>query len=90
MRITSFEWDEENTGHIARHGIHPEEAEEACGNDPFILKGREGLYLIYSQTESGRYLLVAARYRGRQILRPITARELTAAEKGLCRKNRRR
>jgi hypothetical protein len=30
----SFDWDERNIGHIARHGVKPEEAEQALLNDP--------------------------------------------------------
>lgn len=29
-----FDWDEANIGHIARHGVTPEEAEESMLNDP--------------------------------------------------------
>jgi uncharacterized protein len=89
LRITDFEWDEENIDHIGRHGVSPEEVEEACYERPFVLKGREGLYLVYSQTMDGRYLLVVTRYRGNGKIRVITARDMTDAEKRLCRERRR-
>ena len=88
MRITDFEWDDENIEHIADHGVSPEEVEEACYHRPYVLKGREGRYLVYSQTGDGRYLLTVAVYRGQGIIRVITARDMTESERRLC-KNRR-
>ncbi len=88
MRINSFEWNEKNIGHIAEHGVTPEEVEEACNNRPFILKGRGGLYLVYSQTDSGRFLLSVIRYKGRGTVQVITARDMTEREKGLCKDGR--
>ena len=88
MRITDFEWDEDNIEHIARHGVSPEEVEEACYSKPFVLKGRQGTHLIYSQTDDGRYLLVVARYQGQGLIRAITARDMTDSEKKLCRERR--
>ena len=88
MRIDDFQWDEENIDHIARHGVSPEEVEEACYRRPFVLKGRGGTYLIYSQTDDGRYLLVVARYKGRGMIRVITSRDMTDAERRLCRERR--
>jgi len=32
-----FDWDAANVGHIARHGVKPEEVEEVLRNDPFDL-----------------------------------------------------
>lgn len=88
MKISSFEWDERNIGHIAKHDVTPEEVEEACDNRPFILKGREGRYLIYSQTDAGRFLLVVIGYLGNGIVRIITARDMTEPERKLCRNRR--
>ena len=41
-----FDWDEENIGHVARHRVLPEEAEQVILNDPVdlgmeIVKGEE-------------------------------------------------
>ena len=87
-RIASFEWDVANVEHLARHGVHPEETEEACYNRPLILKGRRRSYLIYGRTNDGRYLLVVLRYRGRGLARVITARDMTEAERSFCRRRR--
>ena len=87
-RIAGFEWDEENIEHIGRHGVHPEEVEEACYNRPYILKGRGRSYLIFGRTNDGRYLLTVLRYRGKGMARTITARDMTEAEKKLYQKRR--
>jgi uncharacterized protein len=33
----AFEWDDSNIAHIARHGVSPEEVEQAFRNDPLIV-----------------------------------------------------
>lgn len=88
MKIRSFEWNEANIEHIARHGVTPEEVEEACDNRPLILKGRSGTYLIYSQSDAGRFILTIANYRGNGTIRVITARDMTENEKKLCKERR--
>jgi uncharacterized DUF497 family protein len=88
LRIISLEWDSANIEHIARHGVTTEEVEEACDNRPFILKGRSGAYLIYSQTNAGRFILAIARHRYGGTFRVITARDMTENEKGLCKSRR--
>jgi uncharacterized DUF497 family protein len=47
-----FEWDETNEEHIARHGVLPEEAEEAC-SDP----ARARMDVYSTETERRRGLL---------------------------------
>ena len=88
MRFSAFEWDERNIAHIARHNVAPEEVEEACDNNPYILKGRGGTYLTYSQTDNGRFLLVIAKYKGKETVRIITARDMTERERKLCKDRR--
>ncbi len=83
MRIRGFDWDERNIDHMARHGVNPEEAEEACYNHPLILKTREPHYLIYGRTDDGRYLLVVGAYLGKGIIRIITARDMAETERKL-------
>ena len=88
MQIVDFEWDEDNIEHIARHGVNPEEVEDACYDKPYVMKGRNGTYLIYGQTGDGRYLLTVARYKGRGIIRVITARDMNDTERRFCRERR--
>jgi uncharacterized DUF497 family protein len=90
MKIEKIIWDEETINHIARHGVTPEEVEEIFfneGDTPVIFKGKEGKYLAYGQTQSGRYLLVvwAIHYKKTGI---ITARDLTKKEKQLYQRNK--
>ena len=32
-----FDWDDANTGHIARHGVTPQEVEQALANSPPVM-----------------------------------------------------
>ena len=91
MKIEKISWDEETVSHITRHAVSPEEVEEVLFNEddnPIILKGKEGKYLAFGQTQSGRYLLVVwvNHYKKTGI---ITARDLTKKEKQFYRKTKR-
>lgn len=73
-----FDWDEANIGHIARHGITPDEAEEVILNDPLdlgmqIIEG-EDRYLNLGSTRGGRVLLVVTTWREDRV-RVITGLE---------------
>lgn len=57
MKIKSFDWDDRNIDHIARHNVTPDEAEEAF-LDALFRKGREGRLLVYGVTDTGRFILV--------------------------------
>ena len=81
MRISSFEWDETNVAHIARHNITPEEVEETCFNNPLILRGRWKRYYALGQADSGRYLTVIFEVKFRGIVRVITARDMDDSER---------
>jgi uncharacterized protein len=91
MRIEKISWDQETVNHISRHAVSPEEVEEVLFNEddkPIFWEGKEGKYLAYGQTQSGRYLLVvwAIHYRKTNI---ITARDLTKREKQFYRRTKR-
>ena len=73
-----FEWDEGNTGHLARHGISPVEAEDAI-LDPHALMveiqtGGEERVKAVGLTTGGRIVVVVFTLRG-EAIRPITAYE---------------
>lgn len=76
-----FQWDEENVGHIAEHGVEPWEAEEAFddgGRAPFPAhSGRVG---FIGKTEDGRVLVVILE-RGARPWRVVTARDAGPSEK---------
>ena len=91
MKIEKINWDQETVDHIAKHAVSPEEVEEVLFDEedkPLLLKGKEGRYLAYGQTQGGRYLLVvwAIHYRKTNI---ITARDLTKKEKQFYRRTKR-
>ncbi len=76
MDDIEFDWDEANIGHVARHGVTPEEAEQVITNDPVdlgieIVEGEER-FLNLGQTNAGRILLVVTTFRQERI-RVITA-----------------
>jgi len=90
MRIDEFIWPEERVDHIARHGVTPEEFEQACTGicliDKAPSKGENPVYLAYGQTEAGRYLFCAVIRFPNGNGYPITARDMTAREKKRFRK----
>ena len=72
----TFDWDEGNAGHIARHGITPEEVEQVFVNDPRDLgadvAGGEERYTGVGHTDLLRVLVLVWTMRGDRT-RPITA-----------------
>ncbi len=88
LRILDVIWHEKYVTKIAeKHDIMIDEAEDVLFSSPhvrFIQKGRvkgEHVYVAYGQTQGGRYLVVFfIRKRGSAVL-PITAREMTRAER---------
>ena len=74
---TKFDWDDGNRRHIARHGVTPEEVEQAFANNPLALlatqqRGGETRVLCAGLTDEGRPLqFVYTMRRGR--VRVITA-----------------
>jgi uncharacterized DUF497 family protein len=73
-----FDWDEANIGHVARHRVRPEEAEQVILDDPVdlgteIVEGEER-HLNLGATERGRILLVATTWREQRV-RVVTAFE---------------
>ena len=75
-----FDWNAANRRHIARHGITPEEAEEAVQVEPLEtdVQERRGeqRVLCFGRTQSGRLLTVLYTER-RGKLRVVTAYEMT-------------
>jgi hypothetical protein len=62
-----FDWDEANIGHVARHSVLPEEAEQIIIHNPVdlgmeIVGGAER-YLSLGATVQGRVLLVVTTWR---------------------------
>lgn len=77
--ISSIKWSDESIEHIARHGVKPEEIEEACFNEeeiPFIRSGRENLHYVFGKTFSGRFLFIVTKFIRQGEVRVITARDM--------------
>jgi uncharacterized DUF497 family protein len=86
MSIVEFEWDEANKQHVARHGISPEEAEEAVTIDPLDADVQqhesEPRVLCFGRTKSGRLLTVLYAERAGKV-RVVTAYEMTKPQQSL-------
>jgi uncharacterized DUF497 family protein len=75
-----FEWDEANEEHIARHGVHPWEVEEAMEDRRRIrITAHSGRLGIVGRTEDGRLLAVIFEDSGSRV-RVVTARDPNATE----------
>jgi uncharacterized DUF497 family protein len=64
----SFDWDDANIAHVAKHDVTPREAEEAYTNNPLylgysIVNGEER-YSEVGETKAGRILVVVSTMRG--------------------------
>jgi hypothetical protein len=83
--INELVWPLDRVAHIARHRVQPEEVEEVCFGSSLVLRSKtEGpnpVFHVLGQTDFGRYLLcvVILFPDGRGY--PVTAREMTVAEK---------
>ncbi len=86
-RITQLVWDKEILEKVERkYGLTSQEVDEACFNqNRLVLKGPKGSerlrYLVYSQTDVGRYILVVLEPIDKGKARVITARNLEPSEK---------
>jgi len=84
MRIKGLTWTSDRIEHInEKHGICCDEVEEVCEAGYWIRRGREGTYLVYGQTEEGRYLLVVLKSESAGRFKVITARDMTDSERRL-------
>jgi uncharacterized DUF497 family protein len=70
----SFEWDEANKRHLAKHDVRPEEAEQAITGDPLDIElqtagetSDEERLLQIGQTEKGRILQIVTTWRGGKV-----------------------
>ncbi len=80
--MREIRWTSESEAHIARHGVTPEEVEQAVNGRPrYEARGREDSTLLFCATENGRSLLVvlAEALDGRWYV--ATAREMTDTER---------
>jgi len=85
-RVGGFDWDVDNVGHIARHGVHPAEVEEAIAR-PYVIVpaqtvAREKRWKLFGTSAAGRYLVVVFTIRRRHF-RAITAYTMNQRERKL-------
>jgi uncharacterized DUF497 family protein len=72
-----FDWDDANTGHIARHGVTQQEVEQAFANNPVVVlatqkRSGEERVLCAGLTDAGRPLQFVYTMR-RSRIRIVTA-----------------
>jgi hypothetical protein len=88
LRLYEVIWKDRFVDKIAeRHGVTTDEVEEVLFSQThvrFAEKGRvrgENLYVAYGQTTAGRYLLVFFIHKREAAALPISARDMTRAER---------
>jgi uncharacterized DUF497 family protein len=82
--LIGFDWDVHNVGHVAAHGVMPQEVEEAVRGRHVIIpaapKAGEKRWKLLGKTASGRYLVVVFTIR-RKRFRTVTAYTMNQAER---------
>jgi uncharacterized DUF497 family protein len=85
MEIYAFVWPDDRIDHIARHGVTPEEVEEACFGRSLVQRaksrGENPVYYVLGETDAGRYLFCVIIRFPDGIAYPVTARPMTDKEK---------
>lgn len=81
MTITTVEWREWSLAHIAHHRVTPQAVEEICLGQPWIVRGRGGLYYAFGRTDEGRLLFIVIKWLGGGVVSIVTARDMTDAER---------
>jgi uncharacterized DUF497 family protein len=88
LRIYDVIWKERFAEKIAdKHGLTMDEVEQVLFSGPYVrlaekghIKG-EDLYAAYGQTHAGRYVFALYIRKRRTAAMPITARDMTKAER---------
>jgi uncharacterized protein len=85
MMIEQLLWPRDRIEHIARHGVTPDEVDEACFRRPLVLRakshGENPVYYVLGQTDVGRYLFCVVIQFPDGNGYPVTARPMTEKEK---------
>ncbi len=88
MQLYKVIWKEQFVDKLEiKHQVDPDEVEQVLFTKPYVCrtqKGRikgEDLYVAYGQTESGRYLIIFFIHKPPSGALPISARDMTAAER---------
>ena len=81
--LPGFDWDDANEDHILRHGVMPNEVEEAASLKNVLAAKtvkREKRWKLLGKTFAGRYLVVIFTVR-RKLFRAVTAYDMNANER---------
>ena len=88
LRLYDVIWNERFVAKIAeKHGVSTDEVEEVLFSKPHVRKLEKGkvkgehLYVAYGQAAAGRYLVIFFIRKPRGGALPISAREMTGAER---------
>jgi uncharacterized DUF497 family protein len=88
--LKKIRWTQNRIEHIAKHGIIPEEVEEAVFEDKYstieMIKvaernSNEKIYRVLGVTEVGRYIAFFFIYEGNGVGYPLTARDMDHQER---------
>jgi uncharacterized protein len=86
---SGFEWDKGNLDKsLEKHGISPNEAEEAFNNDPLLLNrdlkhsGGEMRYIALGKTDVRKMLFISFTIRKKKV-RIISARKMNKKERAI-------
>ena len=89
MNFREYDWDDINIEHLAEHGVTPQDVEEACFNQPLIMRAGTSRYIVYGRSDSGRYLFIVAIHKEKGLIRIISARGMSKSECKLYNRKRR-
>jgi uncharacterized DUF497 family protein len=81
--VFDFQWSDDSEAHIAKHGVTPEEVEQATERPFYTMPGRGSTTLLLGQTHAGRHLLVVLAGSGDGRWHVVTARTMTDSERRL-------
>ncbi len=82
VRVDELIWNDWNEEHIAKHGVSPDEVEEACQTKPIRARlVRNETYALLGVTNSGRHLAVFLAPRGKNTYYVVTARDMDPRER---------
>jgi hypothetical protein len=79
-------WTDASEAHVARHGVLPEEVDQATQRPFHTVPGRSGTTLVLGQTHAGRHLLIVLTDAADARWYIVTARDMTNAERRLYRR----
>ena len=88
MRLYDVIWNAKFVSKIeGKHGVSTDEVEEVLFSSPHVRRAEKGkvrgehLYVAYGKTAEGKYLVVFFIHKPRAAALPISAREMTRAER---------